>query len=250
MKTYIKIILLALTSVLAVSAKAEVFKLQSPDGKLQAEIDVEKYFTISAKIGDRVFLENVKASIKTPRTTIGWGLPYSLDRRFHRGDVPAENFNQLEFSYTNNGYKIYVRAYNDALAYRVEIKDHPKTEVIISEQLDILGSFAYGNTNEAPFCFWNGTKKKAMLNQIAFVETSDPDYPAMKVKYSKEKNTISTDFKVYKNDDEFEPSYIYKLDCKAKFLPWRAFTCVYGYADEQIKNIKERLQRQPTCKKN
>ncbi|MBE6413353.1 MAG: hypothetical protein E7035_02225 [Verrucomicrobiaceae bacterium] len=249
MKVYIKSIIIALTSLLAVSAGAEVFKLQSPNGKLQVEIDVNKCFTISAKMGDRIFLKEVKASMKTPRTNICAGLPYSLDRRFHRGDVPSEDFNQLEYSYTNNGYKVYVRAYNDAVAYRVEIKDHPKTEVIISEQLDIAGKIAYGNVKEAPFCFWNATGEKTLLNQIVFVETSDADYPSMKIKYPKGVG-ISTDFKKYKSDDEFEPTYIYKLNGKAKKLPWRAFTSVYGYADPQIKNLKLRLEKYDNRKKN
>ena len=250
MKKYIKSVIVALTSLLVVSASAEVFKLQSPDGKLQAEIDVDKCFTISAKMGDRIFLKEVKASMITPRTKICSGLPYSLDRRFHRGDVPSEDFNQLEYSYTNNGYKVYVRAYNDAIAYRVEIKNHPVTEVINSEQLDITGSFAFGNVKDAPFCFWNGTREKVMLNQLAFVETSDADYPPMKIKNQKGSGIISTDFKKYKSDDEFEPEYIYKLNGKAKLLPWRAFTSVYGYADPQIKNLKLRLEKYDNRKKN
>ena len=250
MKRHIKTILFAVSTLLAVSTEAEVFKLQSPNGKLQANIDVDKCFTISANMEDRVFLEKVKVSMKTPRTDICKGLPYSLDRRFHRGAIAEDDFNQLEFSYTNEGYKVYIRAYNDALAYRIEIKNHPVIETIISEQLDISGGFAYGNVKEAPFCFWNGTKKKAMLNQMVLIETSDKDYPPMKVKYVKEKNMISTDFKTYKTDDEFEPSYIYKLNGKGKFLPWRAFTSVYGYADEQIQILKHRLEKQPTAKKN
>ena len=241
MKKYIKAIA-AIAVVFASVSGAEMFNLASPDGKLAAEIDVTNKFSISAKFNGAQFVKNATVYVPTNRYTYYNGLPYSLDHRYYRGDDPSEDFNQLEFSYTNNGYKVYVRVYNDALAFRVEVKNHPRVEKIVNEFVEIP-SRGTRHCADLPLLF-------SLDNNVyaAFVEGNVGAYPQFKVKYDSKKKVFVSDFKKIKNSDEFESDYIYDLDGKGGFLPWRAFVPAYGYADPQIKNVKARLDKATTNK--
>lgn len=239
MKKYLKHVLAIIALASAGGLSAEVVGLASPDGKLKAEISTGDCFTLSAALDGKQMLKSAKISLKTPRRTVCSGLPYSLDRRFHKSPSGAESFNQLEFSYTDAGYKVYVRAYNNAIAYCVELKKHPATEIILDEQLEIeTDRSIVFPAQELPAVFTGS----AQLGRVALLETDDPDYPKIKIKVSNRGKLLSADFKKIKNTSEFEPAYIYRLDGRAKILPWRAFTPVAGYADENIGIVKARLQ--------
>lgn len=240
MKKYITLLAAAMCASIC---GAEVFKLSSPDGKLNAEIDVTNQFKITANIGGMPLVKGARVYMLTTRNRCYSGGPYSLDRRFYRGDSPSQDYNQLEFSYTNNGYKVYVRAYNDALAFRAELKAHPYVENIIDEVIEIP------SRNEPSCCELPQMIRFDSLNSAAFVEACLDGYPKFNLHYDSKKKAFVSSFKKIKNDDEFESDYIYKIDGKARFLPWRAFTLAYGYADPRIKAIEDRLANDTSMKK-
>lgn len=221
----------------ALSAGAEVFELKSPDGKLEAKIESGNGYMLSAKKDGEVLVENAKFALTTPRGKLCTRNPYCLDKRFVREGSESEHYNQLEFSCLDQGYRIFVRAYNDAVAYRIEIKEHPVIETVISEQLDVPCKIRNGSW-QAPIIFEMGKNK----NKVVLLESATNGYPALKM-VSKD-GVLKTNFKSFKDsDDEFEPPYIFRLDGKACMLPWRAFAFVYGYADDAIDAIKAKLDK-------
>lgn len=221
----------------ALSAGAEVFELKSPDGKLEAKIESGNGYILSAKKDGEVLVENAKFALTTPRGKLCTRNPYCLDKRFVREGSESEHYNQLEFSCLDQGYRIFVRAYNDAVAYRIEIKEHPVIETVISEQLDVPCKIRNGSW-QAPIIFEMGKNK----NKVVLLESATNGYPALKM-VSKD-GVLKTNFKSFKDpDDEFEPPYIFRLDGKARMLPWRAFAFVYGYADDAIDAIKAKLDK-------
>ena len=245
MKKYLKFIAITSVALLAISASAEVFNLESPNGKLKLAIDIENDMKLSATIDGKVLVKDVVFVAKTPRINRICGrLPYSLDKRFYRAEKPCCDFNQLELSYTDFGYKAYIRAYNDAIAFRIELKEHPYTETIISETFNIPCSF------DADFA--EGTTFfKIGDNKVAFVETETCwNYPQMRFSYDKKAKILKSNFKTIKNSDEFESDYIFKVGGKAMFLPWRAFTFISNTPQEQVNSLKKRLSSNSCCKKN
>ncbi len=244
MKKYLKFITIISTAILAFSSSAEVFNLESPDGKLKLTIDINKETTLTATIDGKTLIKNVKMRTLSTRYNMCTYLPYSLDRRFHRGENPSCDFNQLEFSYTDHGYKMYIRAYNDAVAYCVELKRHPVVETIIEEHLTIPCTFDADFSEGLAFF-------EVENNKVAFVETKSPfNYPEMKLAFDKKQKMLKSDIKKIKNEDQFDSDYIFKVDGKPMFLPWRAF--VFSSKDDKkpALSLKNKLQNSPCGKKN
>ncbi len=244
MKKYLQFLTIISATFLAFTASAEVFNLQSPNGKLQLAIDIDKgKTTLTATIEGKTLVKNASMFTQSTRHKMCSYLPYSLDRRFFRNENEKNDYNQLEFSFTDHGYKMYVRAYNDAVAYCVELKYHPFVETIVDESLVIPCAFNADFSEGLTFF-------KVDNNDVAFVETpSCHKYPEMKFAYDKQQKALKTNFKKIKNEDEFEADYIFKVDGKPMFLPWRGFVFSSQNDKKAALCLKDRLQKFPCGKK-
>lgn len=129
-----------------VSAKANVYDVTSPDGKLTASIETEKgKLRYSLKYGNTMLLLPSDLSLKL-KNGITWGTtakPAKVTRNSHKGSIDAlfytkntitDNYNQLILKF-KEGFDLVVRAYDDGAAYRF-ISNLDKDIIVEDEQMD------------------------------------------------------------------------------------------------------------------
>ena len=117
---------MAAASLCAAIASAETFKLSSPDGKIEAAVADGKALTLDVSADGKKLLEKVEFAMDTDRGALGRGASaLSCDYSNHRGSIDAvwgveksvrDDYNQMELDFKK--FKIVVRAYDDAVAYR------------------------------------------------------------------------------------------------------------------------------------
>ncbi len=105
---------------------AELYSVKSPDGKLQADVNVDKNIMFSLFVDEKPVVENVVISMNTDRGDMGKNsklvkTTYStndsmLKTVFGITSEIKDQYNQLELDF--NTFKVLFRAYDDALAYR------------------------------------------------------------------------------------------------------------------------------------
>lgn len=241
------------------SAHGKAFPLSSPDGKLDAEVEVSKTLGFSIKFDGKSIVENCQIAMNTSLGNFGVN-PKLVSKSF--SSVKKEinpvwaNKNKILDSYNRlllkfDGFSVEFRAYDDAFAYRF-ICDK-KGEIIVNSEtakypfdgaMDAypqkVGSFhcwfedVYRRMKlceiskhmpmvALPFVFDAGNVKVAILDSDVF------EYPKMNLKFS-ENGEIQGAFAPYPKEFEnkgrlFMPKSTEDFIAKssaARTFPWRA----------------------------
>ncbi len=123
-KTYL--IGMAAATLMAFQVSAETFKLSSPDGKLQAEVSDGAKLTLNISADGKKLLDNVEFAMLTDKGDMGKNsTALSCDYSNHRGTIDTvwgieksvkDEYNQMVINFKK--FKVVVRAFDDAVAYR------------------------------------------------------------------------------------------------------------------------------------
>ena len=123
-KTYL--IGMAAAALMAFQVSAETFKLSSPDGKLQAEVSDGAKLTLNISADGKKLLDNVEFAMLTDKGDMGKNsTALSCDYSNHRGTIDTvwgieksvkDEYNQMVINFKK--FKVVVRAFDDAVAYR------------------------------------------------------------------------------------------------------------------------------------
>lgn len=123
-KTYL--IGMAAAALMAFQVSAETFKLSSPDGKLQAEVSDGAKLTLNISADGKKLLDNVEFAMLTDKGDMGKNsTALSCDYSNHRGTIDTvwgieksvkDEYNQMVINFKK--FKVIVRAFDDAVAYR------------------------------------------------------------------------------------------------------------------------------------
>ena len=123
-KTYL--IGMAAAALMAFQVSAETFKLSSPDGKLQAEVSDGSKLTLNISADSKKLLDNVEFAMLTDKGDMGKNsTALSCDYSNHRGKIDTvwgiansvkDEYNQMVINFKK--FKVVVRAFDDAVAYR------------------------------------------------------------------------------------------------------------------------------------
>lgn len=123
-KTYL--IGMAAAALMAFQVSAETFKLSSPDGKLQAEVSDGAKLTLNISADGKELLDNVEFAMLTDKGDMGKNsTALSCDYSNHRGTIDTvwgieksvkDEYNQMVINFKK--FKVVVRAFDDAVAYR------------------------------------------------------------------------------------------------------------------------------------
>ena len=123
-KTYL--IGMVAAALMAFQVSAETFKLSSPDGKLQAEVSDGAKMTLNISADGKKLLDNVEFAMLTDKGDMGKNsTALSCDYSNHRGTIDTvwgieksvkDEYNQMVINFKK--FKVVVRAFDDAVAYR------------------------------------------------------------------------------------------------------------------------------------
>lgn len=123
-KTYL--IGMVAAALMAFQVSAETFKLSSPDGKLQAEVSDGAKLTLNISADGKKLLDNVEFAMLTDKGDMGKNsTALSCDYSNHRGTIDTvwgieksvkDEYNQMVINFKK--FKVVVRAFDDAVAYR------------------------------------------------------------------------------------------------------------------------------------
>ncbi len=140
-----RLISILVVSMLSVSLFAEIYSVKSPDGKLEAKISDGK-LAISIFAEGKSVLENCAFSMSTDKGVLGDDAKlFSKAKVSHKGILKpvyglrseiVDEYNQLELTFKN--FKLLVRAYNEAVAYR--FITNFSGELIVNDELLDLSS--------------------------------------------------------------------------------------------------------------
>lgn len=117
---------MAAAALMAFQVSAETFKLSSPDGKLQAEVSDGAKLTLNISADGKKLLDNVEFAMLTDKGDMGKNsTALSCDYSNHRGTIDTvwgieksvkDEYNQMVINFKK--FKVVVRAFDDAVAYR------------------------------------------------------------------------------------------------------------------------------------
>lgn len=126
-------------------ASAETFRLNSPDGKIEALVSDGKTLTLDVSADGKKLLEKVEFAMDTDRGALGKDASaVSCDYSNHRGAIDTvwgieksvrDDYNQMELNFKK--FKVIVRAYDDAVAYRFVSKLGDGKMTVRGETLNI-----------------------------------------------------------------------------------------------------------------
>lgn len=260
---------MAAASLFAAMASAETFRLNSPDGKIEALVSDGKTLTLDVSADGKKLLEKVEFAMDTDRGALGKDASaVSCDYSNHRGAIDTvwgieksvrDDYNQMELNFKK--FKVIVRAYDYAVAYRFVSKLGDGKMTVRGETLNIplkssdklvahlekgvqtsfekpytrltFGEMKKENPHSAslPLLMDRGSAK------VALVESDVSGYPALRVAAG-ENGMVSKiskypkAFKVKVHNryaSEFE-DYIANTSASREF-PWRAFAVARDDAD-------------------
>ena len=163
---------------------AKNYDVVSPDGRLKADISVDKNITYSVSLGDKVILEPSAISMTMENGTV-WGKDPKVTKcsrksvngtvpsPFYRADKMTEKYNAATLDF-KGGYSIEFRAYNDGIAYRF-IGRQNKPLVVKDE--GVVYNFPFDATAYVPYA--KGRKDdpyfNSFENEYAKVKLSEVD---------------------------------------------------------------------------
>lgn len=245
----------------AAAAIGETFSVKSPDGKLEAVLNDGDQITFSLMADGKEILKDAPIGMDTDKGKIGSGAKAKgSSLTSHSGTIEnnlglrktiKDEYNQLEVDF--GGYKVILRAYNEAAAYRFVSNFGDGEMLVFSETLKLplpdstktvahvvqgmatsferlykhqeLGELKKQPNASLPFIFEkNGFK-------VAIVESSWFEYPGLRIGYPKDASSAQAMFAKYPKkfklvhnllQPEETENYIAKTEASREF-PWRAF---------------------------
>lgn len=266
-KTYL--IGMAAAALMAFQVSAETFKLSSPDGKLQAEVSDGSKLTLNISADGKKLLDNVEFAMLTDKGDMGKNsTALSCDYSNHRGTIDTvwgieksvkDEYNQMVINFKK--FKVVVRAFDDAVAYRFVsnlgdgkmIVNDETLNIPLSDSDKLIAHIEKGvqTSFEKPYtCLTFGELKKQNPHsvslplivdkgsaKIALVESDVSHYPGLRVAAGKNGavSKISKYPKAFKVKvhnrfaSEFE-DYIASTVASREF-PWRAFIVARNDSD-------------------
>ena len=163
---------------------AKNYDVVSPDGRLKADINVDKNITYSVTLGDKVILEPSAISMTMENGTV-WGndpkvtkctrksVDATVASPFYRADKMAEKYTAATLDF-KGGYSIEFRAYNDGIAYRFIGKQ--KKPLVVRDE-EVVYNFPFDATAYVPYA--KGRKDdpyfNSFENEYAKVKLSEVD---------------------------------------------------------------------------
>lgn len=266
-KTYL--IGMAAAALMAFQVSAETFKLSSPDGKLQAEVSDGAKLTLNISADGKKLLDNVEFAMLTDKGDMGKNsTALSCDYSNHRGTIDTvwgieksvkDEYNQMVINFKK--FKVVVRAFDDAVAYRFVsnlgdgkmIVNDETLNIPLSDSDKLIAHIEKGvqTSFEKPYTRLTfGELKKQNPHsvslplivdkgsaKIALVESDVSNYPGLRVAAGKNGavSKISKYPKAFKEKvhnrfaSEFE-DYIASTVASREF-PWRAFIVARNDSD-------------------
>ena len=266
-KTYL--IGMAAAALMAFQVSAETFKLSSPDGKLQAEVSDGAKLTLNISADGKKLLDNVEFAMLTDKGDMGKNsTALSCDYSNHRGKIDTvwgieksvkDEYNQMVINFKK--FKVVVRAFDDAVAYRFVsnlgdgkmIVNDETLNIPLSDSDKLIAHIEKGvqTSFEKPYTRLTfGELKKQNPHsvslplivdkgsaKIALVESDVSNYPGLRVAAGKNGavSKISKYPKAFKVKvhnrfaSEFE-DYIASTVASREF-PWRAFIVARNDSD-------------------
>ena len=218
-------------------ASAESLTVKSPDGKIIAEINVDKSLQIKFKYKDKVLMDNSEIGLRLQDGTEIGSLPKMVAHKIsnHQEAIDAPFYRQKHFNTTyqqldvklKNGFGIIVRAYNEGVTYRFYTQRKGKT-IIQNETAnyafgkDKMAWLPYTTTPEKPFAmaFQNiydetaiGKAQKTLAflpatvqcdgAKVTILESDLESYPGMWL--SAEGDQLKATFAPYPKEMEYYP---------------------------------------------
>ena len=266
-KTYL--IGMAAAALMAFQVSAETFKLSSPDGKLQAEVSDGSKLTLNISADGKKLLDNVEFAMLTDKGDMGKNsTALSCDYSNHKGTIDTvwgieksvkDEYNQMVINFKK--FKVVVRAFDDAVAYRFVsnlgdgkmIVNDETLNIPLSDSDKLIAHIEKGvqTSFEKPYTRLTfGELKKQNPHsvslplivdkgsaKIALVESDVSNYPGLRVAAGKNGavSKISKYPKAFKVKvhnrfaSEFE-DYIASTVASREF-PWRAFIVARNDSD-------------------
>ena len=247
------------SSLLFAQAFAATFSVKSPDGKLEAIVQDGEKLTFSLKADGRTVFEPFAIGMKTDRGDFGANVKAkgsttdSVDEEIEpvygiRSEI-RDNYNRMDVDFPN--FKLVVRAYNEAVAYRF-VSNFGGEITVYGETLDlplaandkIIGHAVNGVQDSFERFFLRQTVSEmknshsyslpflALKNgyTVAVVDSDVLDYPALRfcAPDSKVRAWFSQAPKTFKQKNKFTRTvdaandYIAKTKGSRAF-PWRGF---------------------------
>ena len=266
-KTYL--IGMVAAALMAFQVSAETFKLSSPDGKLQAEVSDGAKLTLNISADGKKLLDNVEFAMLTDKGDMGKNsTALSCDYSNHKGTIDTvwgieksvkDEYNQMVINFKK--FKVVVRAFDDAVAYRFVsnlgdgkmIVNDETLNIPLSDSDKLIAHIEKGvqTSFEKPYTRLTfGELKKQNPHsvslplivdkgsaKIALVESDVSNYPGLRVAAGKNGavSKISKYPKAFKVKvhnrfaSEFE-DYIASTVASREF-PWRAFIVARNDSD-------------------
>ncbi len=261
--------IVALMCLFVTSVFAKSFNLASPDGKLEAKIDVTRTLNFSIKFDGEELAKDCEIALYTSLGKFGVNPKFSTQKTssVKKTIKPTwgtkaqilDNFNRLVLKF--DGYSVEFRAYNDAFAYR--FISEKKGEIIVNSETAKFpfdaGCDAYVHKVGSFHCFFEDNYRRLKLADInrqtpmvaipfvfdagkvrvAILDSDVTKYPKMNLKVSAE-GVISGAYAPYPKEMEkkggllmpktTEP-YIAKSEATRTF-PWRAI--LFARSDKEL----------------
>lgn len=266
-KTYL--IGMVAAALMAFQVSAETFKLSSPDGKLQTEVSDGAKLTLNISADGKKLLDNVEFAMLTDKGDMGKNsTALSCDYSNNRGTIDTvwgieksvkDEYNQMVINFKK--FKVVVRAFDDAVAYRFVsnlgdgkmIVNDETLNIPLSDSDKLIAHIEKGvqTSFEKPYTRLTfGELKKQNPHsvslplivdkgsaKIALVESDVSNYPGLRVAAGKNGavSKISKYPKAFKVKvhnrfaSEFE-DYIASTVASREF-PWRAFIVARNDSD-------------------
>ena len=271
---------LALLWTLAFSSLASAYySVKSPDGSLEARVDVGDKITLGIYSGGKPLMENIEIGLQTDRGNFGGGLKVvgvkntSADKLLKTvygvNSVVRDFYNQISIDFKS--FNLVCRAYDEAVAYRIVSRLGEGQMKVLGETLnlnlspdaELFASFALGDFTSYEELYSkikvaDAAKKhsailplivKAPSAKVAIVESDVESYPmlrfvsdkdaGLKARFVKYPKTMKMKGNIMLGYDTFE-DFIAKTDATRAF-PWRAFIVAKSDADLAVNDTVYKL---------
>lgn len=282
MKTGKSFIVAAFAALFAAQLTAKTFEIGSPDGRLQARVSDGAALKLDVLDGGSKLLENVEIALDTDKGELGKNATVaSCDIKNFRGTIDTvwginktvkDEYNQMTLDFKL--YKLVVRAYDDAVAYRFISKFDGDKMIVRGETLDIplaksdkLIAHIEGGVMSSSERPWTRTTVEQLADnkkahsvsiplimdrgaaKVALVESDVANYPSLRVmaggkgletkisKYPK-KLEVKNHMRIATEAEDFIAKTV-----PARDFPWRAFIVARNDADLAVNDTVFRLAK-------
>ncbi len=279
MARLIKAFLTMAISIFSISLFATTYSVKSPDGRLEAKVNIKNVVSFSILSNGKSVLENAEIAMSTDKGDFGKGAKATSVLTSSKDEIlkPAfgvmssirDNYNQIEIDFKT--HKLIFRAYDEAIAYRFVSNVTGGEIKVFSEDLNLSTSpetlvitqyakrgvlYSYEQFFERAKMKDVDTKREIVLPtliqngdvKIAIVESDVQAYPMLR--FEKSGDGLKSTF--YKYPKSFKPhtwgmikygefeNYIAKADGNRAF-PWRAFIVAHSDAELSVNTTVYKL---------